>query len=627
MTLATTTAQRFATKARIAVSAVLMLLALLMSPSARAGFDLTSYMEVILVENVGTSWVTVPLENTYANAIPICTYVLGTFAGSAPNYTNMPAVTRIQTITSSSFQLRIQGWEDAPATASNVHCMIVDEGVHTLPDGRKLEAHTVISDQTTGQHVPSGTWQIADLENVSGDLVHTYNDPVAFGQVMSFNDNRASVFYNNDCESRQNAPFQSNFADGICVGKHIGMIAGQRASETLGYVVAEAGSGTVNNIFYELGLGPDSVRGNNNSNSGSTYNLSRHHTIAVLNQAGEDGGNGSYAVLYGNDPLAGTNLDLAVDEEVFELDQSRNHTTEPVFYWAFAAAELTLRKELINDSGGTATLADFTLSATGTDSFSGISGTAAVNGINVTPGTYILDESIVSGYDVTGWKCSGASSSNATQVVLTAGDEAVCTITNNDRPFSRLTLEKLVTNDSGGTALDTDFQLTYSTAGFTGTGVEGDGAITGVTVPPGTYTLSENSVTGYVLQGIKCSGSDSDGSDGLVIADGEKVTCTFINDDNGVDVAIKKTVDDDSPNIGQTVTFTLVISNSGPDEATDLSIVDQVTAGFTYVPASISGADTRDDTDPTGAGLAWTINSLPSGATATVSFEAVVLAP
>jgi len=627
MSLENTTRQRLATKAGFIASALLTLLALLFSPSARAGFDLTSFMEVILVENVGTSWKTVALDNTYANAIPICTYVLGTFAGTAPNYTNGPAVTRIQNITSSSFQLRIQGWEDSFASTNDVHCMIVDEGVHTLPDGRKLEAHSVVSDQTTGQYALSGTWQIADLEDVSGDLVHTYNTPVVLGQVISFNDNRASVFYNNDCESRQNAPFQSNFADGICVGKHIGMINGQRAAETLGYVVAEAGSGTVNNIYYELALGADTVGGNSGNNSAYTYGLSRHHTIAVLNQAGEDGGNGSWAVLYGNDPLAGNSMDLAVDEEIAERDTSRNHTREPVFYWAFAAAELTLRKNLINDSGGTATLADFTLSANGTDPFSGISGSTNVTGINVTPGTYILNETLVSGYDVTGWNCSGASSSTTTQVVLKAGDQAVCTITNDDRPFSKLTLLKNVTNDSGGTALNTDFNLSFSTAGFNGTGAEGDAAITGVVVPPGSYVLSETALNGYQLLGIKCTGSDSDGADGLEILDGETVTCTFINDDKGVDVGIKKSVDDDSPNVGQTVTFTLLVSNNGPDEATDLSIVDKVQAGFSYVPASMTGADIRVDTDPTGAGLTWTILSLPSGATASVSFEAIVLAP
>ncbi len=626
MTLVIPPRQRLASQASFAVSAVFILLALLVSTVARA-FDLTSYMEIVLVEDVGTSWVTVPLENFYANAIPVCTYVLGTFAGSAPGYTNPPAVTRIRNISASSFDLRIQGWEDSSATANDVHCVIVDEGVHTLPDGRKVEAHTVVSDQTTGQHIVGGGWQNSYLENVSGDLIHTFNSPVVLGQVMSYNDNRASVFYSNDCESRQNNPFHQNFADGICVGKHIGMIASTRAPETLGYIVAEAGSGTVNNIFYELALGSDSVAGNNNGNTGDTYALSRHHTIAVLHQAGEDGGNGSWAVLYGDDPLAGNDMDLAVDEEIVARDASRNHTNEPVYYWAFAASELTLQKNLINNSGGTASLLDFTLSAAGTDPFAGISGTEDVTDINVTPGTYTLSETLVSGYDTTGWSCIGASSSTATSVELQAGDDAICTIVNDDRPFSQLTLLKDVTNDSGGTATDADFQLTYDTPGFMGTGVEGDGAITAVTVPPGDYTLSETSLIGYELEAIQCDGSDADGSDGLTIADGETVTCTFINNDLGVDLSIVKTVDDPSPNVGQTVTFTLLISNSGPDEATNVSVEDVVKAGFSYVPATITGADSRNDSDPSGTGLAWVINSLPSGANTSVSFEAVVQAP
>ncbi len=607
-------------------SIVCILLAMSLSTGVRA-FDLTSYMEIVLVKNVSTTWKTVSLENSYTNAVPVCTYVLDTFAGANPNYTNPPAVTRIQNISSSSFELRIQGWEDTSATTSDVHCLIVDAGAYTLPNGQLIEAHTVESDRTTGQFGDSGGWQQSDLEDVSGSIVHTYSNAVVLGQVISHNDNRASVIHITDCDSRANEPFHQNQDDGICVGKHIGQINSTRNTETIGYIVAESGSGTVNNIFYELARGGDSVRGNNAANTGYSYGLSQHHTIAVLTQAAQDGGNGSWAVLYGNDPLAGTNLDLAVDEEIFGGDTSRNHTTEQVYYWAFSAAELTLEKKLINDDGGTTTLADFTLSAAGEDPFSGISGTTAVTGVNVTPGTYALSETNISGYDVTGWNCTGATSFTSTQVVLSDGDEAVCTIANDDRPFSQLTLEKDLTNDNGGTASETDFILTFSTAGFSGTGIEGASAVTAVTVPPGDYVLKESTITGYELLGIKCSGSDNDGGDGLTIADGEKVVCVFVNNDLGIDIDVVKSVDDDSPNIGQTVTFSLLISNSGPDDATDITITDIVKPGFTYEALSISGADSRDDTDPSGSGLTWVVNSLPSGSSTTVTFDAVVLAP
>ncbi|MGI9303028.1 MAG: hypothetical protein ACR2RB_10010 [Gammaproteobacteria bacterium] len=49
---------------------------------------------------------------------------------------------------------------------------------------------------------------------------------------------------------------------------------------------------------------------------------------------------------------------------------------------------------------------------------------------------------------------------------------------------------------------------------------------------------------------------------------------------------------------------------------------DPVPAGLAYVGGSISGGDVRDETDPAGAGLAWTINALAVNTSATLSFRA-----
>jgi len=589
---------------------------------------LTPYFESVLVPNVSTSWTTVALDNSYANAIPVCTYVLGTFAGTPGNYTNPPAVTRIRNITSSSFQLRIQGWENGPASTGDVHCMVMDEGAHKLPDGRLVEAHSVISDKTSGQFSTDGGWNQAILEDVSSSIVHNYSKPVVVGQVMSYNDARASVIYMSDCDNRTNEPFNTGMADGICVGKHIGMIPGARASETIGYIVGETGSGTINNVFYELAMGADSVAGNNGSNTGYTYGgLARHHTMAVLSQAAEDGGNGSWAVLYGNTPLTNGAMTLVVDEEVFAGDTSRGHTRERIYYWAFAGAEITLVKNLINDSGGTATLADFTLTATGPDTISGISGTVPVTEAVVTPGTYTLSESTVPGYTASAWECSGATKFNGVQIATVGGDHVVCKITNDDDSLSTLTLAKLVNNNFGGTAIDSDFILSFNGQGVSGSGITGAASVTAVTVPAGNYTLSENSIPGYQLQGIKCDGKDAVGTDGLTINPGEKVVCTFINIDKGVDLVITKSTSDSSPNIGDTLTFTLLVKNDGPDTATNLHVLDPVTAGFSYVASSMTGGDVQDDSSPTGVGLDWTINNLPANASVTLTFQATVLPP
>ena len=88
---------------------VLVLVCLCLFSGKAKAFSLTSYFEVQLIPNVSTSWTTVNLDNTYADAIPVCTYVLDSFSGTAGNYSNPPAVTRIRNITASSFELRIQG--------------------------------------------------------------------------------------------------------------------------------------------------------------------------------------------------------------------------------------------------------------------------------------------------------------------------------------------------------------------------------------------------------------------------------------------------------------------------------------------------------------------------------------
>ena len=93
-----------------------------------------------------------------------------------------------------------------------------------------------------------------------------------------------------------------------------------------------------------------------------------------------------------------------------------------------------------------------------------------------------------------------------------------------------------------------------------------------------------------------------------------------------IDASLDKQVSDDTPDVGGTVTFSLVVSNaSGVNTATNLEITDVLSAGYSYVPGSISGGDVQDDSDPAGSGLTWMINSLSPGSTTTLTYQAVVL--
>ena len=108
-----------------------------------------------------------------------------------------------------------------------------------------------------------------------------------------------------------------------------------RNDETVGYIVIETGSGTINSIDYTAALGGDSVRGVTNGPPYS-YSISGLSSpdVAIATLAAMDGNNGGWALLYGANPLTSTTLNLAIDEDQAG-DTERNHTPEQVGYIVF----------------------------------------------------------------------------------------------------------------------------------------------------------------------------------------------------------------------------------------------------------------------------------------------------
>lgn len=287
-------------------------------------FTLSPSVEAITIPSVGGSFQTVNFENTYSNAVPVCTYNL-------PNASAPPVVVRINAITTTSMQIRIQRFETiTTVTPGTVRCLIAEAGVSILPDGRRVEARTALSTATHGTSLPIG-FTPTGMQNISGSF-SSFTNPIALGQVISFNDVKPSAFHANDCEDRRNPPFQGGFSDGICVTKHIGEINDTRANETLGIILIERGSGTFDGIAYDAELGPNNVQGVGNIPP-YNYNLSGSFEFAVATMGGENGGNGGWAVFVGGSAVGGTSLGLAVDEEIAAGDTSRGHINEEIFYF------------------------------------------------------------------------------------------------------------------------------------------------------------------------------------------------------------------------------------------------------------------------------------------------------
>lgn len=86
-----------------------------------------------------------------------------------------------------------------------------------------------------------------------------------------------------------------------------------------------------------------------------------------------------------------------------------------------------------------------------------------------------------------------------------------------------------------------------------------------------------------------------------------------------IDLSLTKIVTNATPNVGETVTFTVTATNGGPSNATGVVVTDALPAGLTFVSATPSGSTSYDS----GTGI-WTIGNLNSAATAQLQIVATV---
>ena len=147
------------------------------------------------------------------------------------------------------------------------------------------------------------------------------------------------------------------------------------------------------------------------------------------------------------------------------------------------------------------------------------------------------------------------------------------------------------------------------------------------TVAPGTYSLKFITPNGIVFTTQNVGGNPALDSD----PNASGVTSTF-NVDSGqndtshdagllpVDLSIAKTVDQPTAGIGSNVTFTITVTNgSGYSQASGVTVNDVLPAGLSLVSSSASAGTTYNG----GTGV-WTIGSLASGASTTLTVVATV---
>ncbi len=85
------------------------------------------------------------------------------------------------------------------------------------------------------------------------------------------------------------------------------------------------------------------------------------------------------------------------------------------------------------------------------------------------------------------------------------------------------------------------------------------------------------------------------------------------------ELVLSKTVSNEDPRLGSTVTFSIIVTNNGPFAAENAAVVDTIPAGFSGV-SNISHAGTL----MSGNTVQWVLPTIPAGDFLTVSFDALV---
>ncbi|HET7063447.1 MAG TPA: DUF11 domain-containing protein [Rudaea sp.] len=158
----------------------------------------------------------------------------------------------------------------------------------------------------------------------------------------------------------------------------------------------------------------------------------------------------------------------------------------------------------------------------------------------------------------------------------------------------------------------TPSQGTYASA----TGVWTIGTIT--TAVPQTLTIQAQ-VVSSASQTNTATITHSDQFDPDTANNSASVTVTAASQPS--DLAVTKSVNNPAPNVGDTVTFTVTVTNNGPTAATNVTLADLLPAGLTFVSATPS-----QGTYASATGV-WTIGSIANSGSATVALNATVVSP
>ncbi|MCZ7544390.1 MAG: DUF11 domain-containing protein [Anaerolineae bacterium] len=184
--------------------------------------------------------------------------------------------------------------------------------------------------------------------------------------------------------------------------------------------------------------------------------------------------------------------------------------------------------------------------------------------------------------------------------------------------------------DCSATMTTLDYNIdSDNTCGLTGTNDQPNvdpllGALQDNGGPTHTHALGASSPAIDTADNTTCPATDQRGVIRPIDGDGNSTVICDIGayeaptDIPDADISVSKGVSDTMPDEGQAISYTVTVTNNGPDNATSVTITDQLPTGVTY-----TGYSATQGTYTSGTGV-WNVGALANGADATLTLNATV---
>jgi choice-of-anchor A domain-containing protein/uncharacterized repeat protein (TIGR01451 family)/TQXA domain-containing protein len=266
---------------------------------------------------------------------------------------------------------------------------------------------------------------------------------------------------------------------------------------------------------------------------------------------------------------------------------------------------------------------------------------------NLTPGDYYVEFTKPAGYVFTSMN-AGTNDAVDSDVDLTSG-KTVCTTLDageNDMTWDAGIYEQVASigdkvwedTNKNGIQDNTENGISgvtvklYTCAGVlqATTTTDGNGSYLFSNLAPGSYYVEFTKPAGYLATGKDAGSNDAVDSDADVTTG--RTICTdlaanendltwdagFYKEPEKADLKIEKTTSKVNPACGDNVTYTIKVTNLGPNAASGVVVNDLLPSGMQYVSSSATVGSYNNTT-----GL-WTVGSLSNGASATLSISVKV---